>query len=112
MKLHQSLIGLVSLADPDRVERAIVGLQTGEIVVQVLGTDMGIVTASVHSKDKSYGVMITANAVACACEDHFYRGRGPGGNGKGYLCKHICATIMHLQSLEELQENHFTHKAA
>lgn len=116
MHLHQHILDTVALADPERVERALRGLQDNTLTVHILGTESGVITATVHSthkkEEKRYGVMIASHQLVCTCEDHYYRGRGKGGNGKGGLCKHILVAILYLQQLEEWREWHFTHKAA
>ena len=108
--ISQHIADLISLADEQRVQRALEGLQNKDLVVQPLGTEMGILTASVHSKNnKSYGVAIGPKSVACACPDHYYR--GANGNGQGYICKHIISVVFHMQELlSKLANNHTTHK--
>jgi hypothetical protein len=116
MQLHPHIRNTIALADPARVERALEGLQDKTLTVHILGTEGGVITATVQSAHKKskhhYGVLIASHQLACTCEDFYYKGKGKGGNGKGGICKHICATVLYLEQLEAWQEYHFTHKAA
>lgn len=116
MHLHQHILDTVALADPERVERALEGLDSKTLTVHILGTESGVITATVHSQHKKqnhhYSVLIASHNLACTCPDHFYEGKGKGGNGKGKLCKHIIGTCLYLERLQEWRDYHFTHKAA
>lgn len=109
MKLHHSITEIVTHADPERAERAFVGLQNGDLVVCITGTECGIITASVHSKDnKSYAVLIAPYLIECTCSDFYFR--KPHGL---VCCKHGISVVMKLQEQETAwQEHHLIHKAA
>ena len=116
MHLHQHILDTVALTDPTRVERALQGIQNKTLTVQILGTESGVITATVTSTHKKeqrhYSVLIASHQLACTCPDYYFEGKGKGGNGKGKLCKHILTTILYLQQIEEWREYHLTHKAA